>query len=65
LLLEQTNLGAEVELEVHPDQIVVRATHQPRSTWENAFKEMASRGDDELLDGETYLSKWDTEAWEW
>ena len=66
LLLEQANLGEEVELELHSDQIVVRPTHTPRHNWEAAFREMADLGNDELLDGDALVPiSWDEEEWEW
>lgn len=66
LLLEQTNLGEEIELELLPDQIIVRSIRHARSHWEDAFQAMAERGDDELLDGDVLVSTaWDGEEWEW
>ena len=65
-LLEQTNLGEEVELELHRDQIVVRPACPPRHNWENMFKAMAEQGDDKLLDGDVLIpTVWDREEWEW
>jgi antitoxin MazE len=66
LLLEQSNLGEEVELVLQEDQIVVRPIHQVRHGWEKAFKAMAERGDDDLVDGDDLVSTaWDEEEWEW
>ncbi len=66
LLLEQTNLGEEVELELQQDQIVVRPIHSVRHYWEKAFQAMAEQGDDELLDDDILVSTvWDEEEWEW
>ncbi len=66
LLLEQTNLGEEVELELQQDQIVVRPIHSVRQYWEKAFQAMAEQGDDELLDDDILVSTvWDEEEWEW
>jgi antitoxin MazE len=66
LLLEQTNLGEEVELELQQNQIIIRPAYQVRHGWEEAFKAMAERGDDELLDGDVSISTtWDEEEWEW
>lgn len=65
-LLEQSGLGEEVELEVQHQQIIIRAANRPRAGWEAAFREMAERGDDALLDPESVaLSQWDEEEWEW
>jgi antitoxin MazE len=66
LLLEQVDLGEEVELEVQEGQLVIRAAQGPRQDWDEQFEAMARRGDDKLLDGEVLnLSSWDTDEWEW
>ena len=65
LLLRQSKLGEEVELEAQTGQIVIRPTTQPRQHWEAAFAEMAANGDDQLLDHDTSLSQWDEEEWQW
>ncbi len=66
LLLEQSGLGEEVELEVQPDQIIIRRAGRPRQGWAEAFQEMATQGDDALLDAESVGgSGWDEEEWEW
>lgn len=66
LLLEQTGLRGEVEISVHGDTLVIRPARGPRTGWAAAFREMARRGDDALLDenGPT-LSSWDEHEWEW
>lgn len=63
-LLEQTGLTDKVELEVRGKQLVIRSARKPREGWEAAFREMAARGDDELLDPET-MSEWDETEWTW
>ena len=66
LLLEQSNLGEEVELVLQQDQIVIRPTHHVRHRWEEAFEAMSERNDDELLDGDALVSTvWEEEEWEW
>jgi len=66
LLLEQTGLPDEVEINAEGDSLVIRPAKKPRSGWAVAFREMARHGDDLLLDeaGPT-LSKWDENEWEW
>ena len=64
-LLEQSGLGEEVELEVRPHEIVIRAASRVRSDWDEAFQEMAAQGDDSLLDSDVLLSQWDDEEWSW
>jgi antitoxin MazE len=68
LLLEQVQFAEneEVELEVQSDQIVIRSTYKARHGWTAAFKQMAERQDDELLDAESpSTTEWDEEEWEW
>jgi antitoxin MazE len=66
LLLEQANLGDKVELELEEGRIVIHSANPVRHRWEEAFKAMAERGDDALLDGDVPLpTTWDEEKWEW
>lgn len=64
ILLDQTNITQEIELEIVENQIVIRAINNPRAGWAEQFKEMAERGDDKLLDPEFITNDWD-EEWEW
>ena len=70
ILLDQTSLGKEVELELQQGQIIVRPAYRARHNWEDQFKAMAERGDDRLLDGDAPIptvwpTVWDEEEWEW
>ena len=65
-VLEQLGFAEEVELDILPDQLIIRSPHLPRRHWAEQFKAMAEAGDDQLLDEEaTHLSSWGEEAWEW
>ncbi len=65
LLLDQTNFGNEVELELQENSIVIRSSQSSRHGWEEQFKMMAESGDDRLLDETVQYSSWDEEDWEW
>ena len=66
LLLDQADLGEEVELELLGEQIVIRPAHRARHDWADQFRAMAARGDDKLLDDKAVISTtWDEEEWEW
>ncbi len=66
LLLERSNLAEEVELEAEDDLIIILSTRQPRQDWERAFRAMAERGDDSLLDNVSPAqSRWDEDEWQW
>ena len=62
--LDQLGLEDEVEVAVQKDKLVIRRAHRPRQGWNEAFRSMAERGDDHLLD-KLSATKWDREEWEW
>ena len=65
-LLDQADIGEEVELEVRDGQLIVRQAREPRFGWDDQFSKMAKKGDDRLLDEESITStRWDTDEWEW
>ena len=65
ILLDQTNFGEEVELELEENRIVIRSSHSSRQGWEEQFIKMAEQGDDILIDEAVKLSSWDEKEWEW
>jgi antitoxin MazE len=66
ILLEQSNLAEEVELEAEADRIIIRSTKLPRHDWGRAFLAMAERGDDSLLDNVSPAqTQWDENEWQW
>lgn len=65
-ILEQCHLDGEVELEPRRDQLVVRRAAKPRAGWEDAFRAMAERGDDAMLEGDVLLeTSWERDEWQW
>ena len=65
-ILEQLGFSGEVELEVLPDQLVVRSVQRPRQQWDDAFKAMSEARDDQLLEDEPLtLTEWEVSEWEW
>lgn len=65
-LLEQSGLGEDVELRVEEDRIVILPAGKPRQGWADAFRNMADREDDVLLDLATLPpTEWDVEEWGW
>lgn len=63
-LLEESRISGEVDLELHPDGILIKNTLQPRAGWDEAFRRMAENEDDELLD-ETPRTDFDKKEWQW
>ncbi len=65
-LLDQTGLQGQVEIRAEDGALVIRAARKPREHWDAAFREMARRGDDALIDdAPPSLSGWDEGEWEW
>ncbi len=66
LLLEQSRLAEDVEIEAFDRQIIISPARQPRDGWDTAFQTMAQNGDDKLLDADAQnLNSWDSAEWHW
>jgi antitoxin MazE len=64
--LQQSGIAREVDIEVQGNQIVLRSLRRAREGWEESFRQMASKGDDRLLD-ESLLKQtsWEQKEWQW
>ena len=62
--LEQLGLGDEVEMAVERNRLVIRRARDPREGWAEAFREIAARKEDVLMDG-PIPTRWESEEWEW
>jgi len=63
-MIDRLDLEPEVELVVAEDHLEIRRARRPREGWAEAFREMAERGDDKLLD-DVSTTTWDETEWEW
>ena len=65
-ILEQTGVMDNVEIEVEKNQIIIRPVKNVRDGWDDAFKIMGEKGDDEpIIDDENISQSWDEEEWHW
>ena len=64
ILLEQSGIHTDVEIEVQGDQLIIRTAPRLRMGWDQAFAEMAQQHDDALLD-DVKTTDWDQVEWEW
>ncbi len=64
ILLEQSGIDGEVEIQVEGDRLTIRRTSQIRSGWDESFATMTEHQDDHLLDKMT-ATDWEQNEWEW
>ena len=64
VLLEESRIAGEVDLELHPDGILIRSAQKPRANWNDQFKTMAENEDDELLDDHAPTT-FEKKEWQW
>ena len=63
VLLEESRISGDVDLELHPDGILIRKAQRPRDGWEDAFKMISDNDEDELdVRPETVFRK---KEWQW
>lgn len=66
ILLEQSKLNGDVELEVRGESIVISRARKPREGWEEMFKQAsAENSEHEEILGENIQNRFDEDEWEW
>lgn len=64
MLLEETQLAGEVELEVHMDGLLIRSVKKPRGNWDIAFKALAETEDEQVLNTDA-ATRFEKKEWQW
>lgn len=65
ILLEQSRLGTEVELEVENEMIVIRPAVRAREGWGEKFRLMSEIPDTDTVGDLGVQTEWDKDEWEW
>jgi antitoxin MazE len=63
-LLEDSGIKGVVDLELHPDGILIRNAEKPRAGWDEAFRQMAENDDDEKALDEA-RTEFEKKCWQW
>lgn len=63
-LLQDSGVKGEVELELHPEGILIRSITKPRSDWDDKFKAAAEYDEDLSLAADAG-SKFADKEWQW
>jgi antitoxin MazE len=64
VLLEESGITGDVEIELHTEGILIRNAQRPRSRWNEAFRSMAENEDDEMIDGSP-ATAFEMTQWQW
>lgn len=64
MMLQDSGIKGLVDLELHPDGILIRNAEKPRAGWDEAFKLMAENDDDEKALDEAPTS-FEKKGWQW
>lgn len=66
VLLQQSHLGTEVELDVVDEKIVISSASHRRQGWAEKFRLVAASGEDRMIDEDLNVqTEWDKEEWQW
>lgn len=63
-LLEDSGVSGEVELEAHPDGILIRNVRKPRGDWDARFKALADI-DEDSADDPSVSTSFESKEWQW
>ena len=61
VLLEESRISGEVDVELHSDGILIRNAQKPRAGWDEAFR--TAEDDDSPIDASS--SNFDKKEWQW
>jgi antitoxin MazE len=62
VLLEESRILGDVDVELHPDGILIRNAHKPRAGWDEAFK---TAEDDDSSTSDAPPNIFDKKEWQW
>jgi len=66
VLLEQSQLGTEVDLEVEGERIIITPVSRPRQGWEDKFRALAGHDDSSFVEEDfSGQTDWEKDEWVW
>lgn len=66
LMLDDSRLEEDVELEICDEGILIRPAKNPRENWDSAFREMAEEDADELeISDQDAPTEFEKGSWRW
>ena len=64
MMLEETGISGEVDLQMTSEGILIRNIKRPRSDWDAAFKKLAEAEDDLAVEN-AFAADFDRKEWQW
>lgn len=64
VMLEESRISGEVDVELHAEGILIRNAQKPRAGWDDAFKKMAENDEEELIESEA-ATEFEKKEWQW
>ena len=64
VLLEESRISGEVELEIREEGILIKNVQKPRGNWDEMFKAMADTDDDQQVD-KSATTTFERKEWQW
>jgi antitoxin MazE len=65
LLLEQSGIQGNVNIEVRDDRLIITAASSVRAGWTEAFAQLAKSEDEDVVLDDVIATSWDEQEWEW
>jgi antitoxin MazE len=65
VLLEESGIRGDVDLEICPDGILIRNISKPRSDWDIKFMALVEHDDDVAAADVPASSQFETSEWQW
>ena len=63
MMLEESRIDGDVDLELCEEGILIRSAHKPRRNWDAMFKAAAENEDTDVLNGPP--NAFDEKEWQW
>jgi antitoxin MazE len=63
MMLEETGISGEVDLQITPEGILIKNIKKPRGDWDAIFKTMGEADDDLSINGGAV--EFDKKEWQW
>jgi len=64
-VIQQCGFAGQVEMRVEGKSLIITPARHVREGWDEAFKTMAARGDDQLLIPDDLEHSFDETEWQW